>query len=117
MRKWRGTLLPSLDRGKPLQLGGLELVELVVMGIFALLGGVTAYVVVYNHNPIAGMLVFSAGVALLFFVGTAEAAPGPTGAPAAFIELAGPQGVLAALVGGGVGWYLADKQRSRSLNP
>jgi len=72
----------------------------------AALGGIAAFVAVYNQNAIAGLVIFALGVAIL--VGTAL---GPTSAPSAFIETFGVPGIIGGVGGAVAGAIVAENMR------
>ncbi len=74
----------------------------------AALGGIAAFVAVYNQNGVAGLMIFFLGVVILVGFGTVQ---GPTAAPSAFIDTFGVPGLIGAVGGAVVGGVVGENLR------
>ena len=81
-----------------------------MIGLSALLGFATLFAAVYTQNWIVGMVVLGIGAFVLF--GAVAASSGPAPIIEEFVSTVGVGGLAAAVVGGVIGAYAADRYRS-----
>jgi hypothetical protein len=81
-----------------------------VIGLSAVLGFATLFAAVYTQSWILGIVVLGIGAFLLF--GAVAASSGPAPIIEEFVTTVGLGGLVAAVVGGVIGAYAADRYRS-----
>jgi hypothetical protein len=83
--------------------------DLAIIGLSAVIGFAAGFAWVYTQNPYAGIAAIGIGAVLLLGV---SATSGGTSVVDSFVASVGFGGLVAAIIGGIAGAYVADRVRS-----